>query len=80
MGIIGFQRTGKKTVFEALTKNIAETFRSGESRIGTISVPDKRVDILSGMYNPKKTILPSGSKPISTIMHTTMELQSMVLE
>jgi GTP-binding protein YchF len=56
LGIIGISGVGKKTVFEALTKNTAGTAHSGEGRIGTIQVPDERVDILSKMYNPKKTI------------------------
>ncbi len=55
LGIIGLSGAGKRTVFEALTKNF-QTDRTGESRIGTIYVPDQRVDVLSGMYNPKKTI------------------------
>jgi len=56
LGVIGLQGAGKKTVFEALTQNIEGAFHSGESRIGTIPVPDERVNILSRMYNPKKTI------------------------
>ena len=56
LGVIGLQGAGKKTVFEALTQNIEDAFHSGESRIGTIPVPDERVNILSRMYNPKKTI------------------------
>ena len=56
LGIIGFSGSGKKTIFEALTKNILSTEHKRESHIGTIHVPDKRVDILSNMYEPKKTI------------------------
>ena len=56
LGIIGAAGAGKKTVFEALTKNTAGVGHSGESQIGTIAVPDERVDILSRMYNPRKTI------------------------
>ncbi|MFH2064220.1 MAG: DUF933 domain-containing protein [Pseudomonadota bacterium] len=56
LGIIGGSGAGKKTVFEALTKNPAGAAHSGESQIGTIAVPDERVDILSRMYNPRKTI------------------------
>lgn len=54
IGIIGLPGSGKTTIFEALTHNI--TGHKGETRIGTIKVPDKRVDILSNMYKPKKTI------------------------
>ena len=56
LGIIGLSGSGRLTVFDALTKDIAGTGLRGENRIGTIHVPDKRIDILSGIYNPKKTI------------------------
>ena len=55
LGIIGLSYAGKTTVFEALTKNIAGPGAKEESRIGSIKVPDARVDKLSDMYNPKKT-------------------------
>lgn len=54
IGIIGLPGSGKTTIFEALTHNI--TGHKGETLISTIKVPDKRVDILSDMYKPKKTI------------------------
>jgi len=56
LGIIGLPGAGKKTVFEALTHNITDESHYHESRIGTVRVPDERVDVLSGMYTPKKTI------------------------
>ena len=56
LGIIGLPQSGKSTVFEALTKNISETAHKGEDRIGTIRVPDGRIDVLSEMYEPQKTI------------------------
>lgn len=56
IGIIGLPGSGKTTIFEALTHNIIDAGHKGETRIGTIKVPDKRVDILSDMYKPKKTI------------------------
>jgi GTP-binding protein YchF len=56
LGIIGLARAGKTTVFEALTGNLAEGAHKGESRIGTIRVPDERIDILSRLYTPRKTI------------------------
>ena len=55
-GIIGLPRSGKSTVFEALTKNIPDEGHKSESLIGTIYVPDHRIDVLSEMYKPKKTI------------------------
>ena len=56
LGIIGLPQSGKATVFEALTRSVAADGNRQESRIGTITVPDERVDILSGMYKPRKTI------------------------
>lgn len=56
LGIIGLPGSGKSTIFEALTQNILPEGHKGENRIGTIQVPDKRVDVLSKMYKPKKTI------------------------
>ncbi|MGB9499692.1 MAG: DUF933 domain-containing protein [Dissulfuribacterales bacterium] len=56
LGIIGLAGAGKSTVFEALTRNIQDDAHKKEGRIGTVQVPDSRVNILSGMYKPKKTI------------------------
>ena len=56
LGIIGLPECGKTTTFEALTHNIQEIPNKTEDRIGTVRVPDQRVDILKEMYQPKKTI------------------------
>lgn len=56
LGIIGLSGAGKTTVFEALTGSAADSGRRDESRIGTIRVPDNRVDVLSELYKPRKTI------------------------
>ncbi|MDM8526554.1 DUF933 domain-containing protein [Desulfococcaceae bacterium HSG8] len=56
LGITGLTGSGKKTVFEAMTRNISDAGHKSEDRIGTIRVPDSRVDILSDMYKPRKTI------------------------
>jgi ribosome-binding ATPase len=55
LGIIGLSGSGKATIFEALTGSGSADGHHGESRIGTISVPDDRVNVLSDMYQPKKT-------------------------
>lgn len=49
--LIGFPFSGKSSVFQALTG-----IESGkkEETIGTIKVPDERIDKLSEIYNPKK--------------------------
>lgn len=56
IGIIGCPGSGKTTVFEALTRSLSNTSGKAETRIGTLQVPDSRVDVLSQIYNPRKTI------------------------
>ncbi len=56
LGLIGRTGAGKTTLFEALTKSRFDTLQRKESRIGTVKVPDDRVDRLSAMYQPRKTI------------------------
>jgi len=56
LGITGLPGAGKTTVFEALTLNFADGAHRGDARIGTVHVPDERVDRLSEMYQPRKTI------------------------
>ena len=56
LGIIGLPGSGKSTIFEALTQSILPEGHKGEDRIGTISVPDKRLVALSKMYTPKRTV------------------------
>src|SRR5215207_5625118 len=60
LGIIGLPNSGKTTIFNALTNSNLPTDAgtSGQLEIHTaiVNVPDPRVDKLSAMYNPKKTI------------------------
>jgi ribosome-binding ATPase len=60
LGIIGLPTSGKTTIFNALTRGNAATsaVSSGkfESHVGTVAVPDPRVDRLSTMFMPRKTI------------------------
>lgn len=56
LGIVGLSGSGKTTIFEALTKNISKAGHKEENQIGTISVPDRRVGVLSNLYMPEKTI------------------------
>jgi hypothetical protein len=59
LGIIGLPNSGKTTVFNALTGSNLETsgVSSGKLEVSTavVNVPDPRVDLLSGIYEPKKT-------------------------
>jgi ribosome-binding ATPase len=62
IGIIGLPNSGKTTVFNALTGGNAETaaYSSGqlEPNLATVKVPDERLNVLAGMYKPKKTTYP----------------------
>jgi hypothetical protein len=57
IGLVGLPGAGKSTVFNALTGMSVETGygASNKQNIGTVKVPDPRVDALAGLYNPKKT-------------------------
>jgi GTP-binding protein YchF len=55
LGIIGLPASGKTTVFEVLTGTFLEAGRRGENRLGTVRVPDERVEELSRIYKPAKT-------------------------
>lgn len=58
IGLIGLPLTGKTTCFNLLTSAKALTGNySGktETNLGVSRVPDKRIDFLSGLFQPKKT-------------------------
>ncbi len=58
VGIAGFPRSGKTTIFNALTGQHASVggfTEPGKVHLGTIKVPDVRVDRLSEIFRPRKT-------------------------
>jgi GTP-binding protein YchF len=58
LGITGLARSGKSTIFRALTGSSGDTETSrlrGVDQIGVVAVHDERVDTLSSIYRPKKT-------------------------
>src|SRR6185295_16482612 len=58
VGIAGFPRGGKTTIFNALTGQQADVggfSEPGKVHLGTIKVPDARLDRLTEIFSPRKT-------------------------
>lgn len=58
IGIIGLPKSGKTTIFNALTKGKAETgaYAPGGPNVGTAKVPDPRLDFLDQIFHPQRKI------------------------
>ncbi len=58
-GIIGLPQSGRTTIFNALTGGLADTAKrtkAGAAHIGVARVSDKRLDVLTGILHPAKTV------------------------
>ena len=78
--LIGLPFSGKTTVFKALTG--IDTGKKEET-IGTIKVPDHRIDKLSELYNPKKKtfaefVLSDFSVPASKDSAVSSKVKNMI--
>jgi GTP-binding protein YchF len=57
-GLVGFAQSGKTTFFNALTGQSAHTGggRGDKANLGVIKVPDERIDRLSSIFKPRRTV------------------------
>ncbi|MEZ0118136.1 redox-regulated ATPase YchF [Heyndrickxia coagulans] len=59
-GIVGLPNVGKSTLFNAITKAGAESanypFCTIDPNVGMVEVPDERLEKLTELYHPKKTV------------------------
>ncbi len=57
IALVGLEKSGKTSVFNALTgqKKDINTFGSIDANIAVVKVPDKRIDALRDLYDPDKT-------------------------
>ena len=55
IGLVGFAGSGKTTVFNAMTGLNVPVGIGGDIRLGTVKVPDDRIDTLGSIFSPKKT-------------------------
>jgi GTP-binding protein YchF len=60
IGIIGLARSGRTTIFNALTRGEADTKKytpeGSALHIGVVQVPEPRLEVLAGMLHPKRVV------------------------
>ncbi|MBW1996278.1 MAG: 50S ribosome-binding GTPase, partial [Deltaproteobacteria bacterium] len=56
LGIIGLPGSGKTTIFSALTRRSIHDSGKEKDLVATLPVPDARVDRLTVLFKPKKTV------------------------
>jgi hypothetical protein len=58
IGLLGLPQSGKSTVFEVILMGagVPATTAAGREAVGVVRVPDSRLDRLSELYRPKRTV------------------------
>jgi len=55
IGLVGFAGAGKTTVLNTMTGLDVPVRFGGDMRLGTVKVPDERIDTLAQFFSPKRT-------------------------
>ncbi len=55
-GLVGFTGSGKTTVFNLLTGQTVQVSDRARTNVGMARVPDPRVDLLSTLFKPRRTV------------------------
>ena len=56
IGLVGFQGSGKSTLFELLTGVAPDAARAHAGQLAAVTLPDRRFDRLIGIFQPKKIV------------------------
>jgi GTP-binding protein YchF len=59
IGIVGYQGSGKSTLFQWITGEQADAALAHKSQVAMATVPEPRVELLCEVYHPKKVTLAS---------------------
>jgi GTP-binding protein YchF len=54
--VMGFASSGKSTLFQLMTSAKEAPRGKGDVSVGISKVPDRRLDVLTGMYTPRKRV------------------------
>ena len=76
IALIGLAQSGKKTLFTLLTgRDVSGVMKPGDIFEGVAPIRDKRIDVLSSMYNPKKTTYAENLKGVESAFDSSSKFK-----